>query len=79
MIYRKISVFKNGYHLSDLFTIKHVYVFIKKIKSRKNKKIHDILRRSPWVCRVPLRAGLVVGSRSALGVCGVQGLRFSPG
>lgn len=37
MIYRKISVFKNGYHLSDLFTIKHIYVFIKKIKLRKNK------------------------------------------
>lgn len=33
----KITVFKNGYHFNDLFTIKHNYESINKIKSRKNK------------------------------------------
>lgn len=37
MIYRKFNFFKNGYHFNDLFTIKHNYVSINKIKLRKNK------------------------------------------
>lgn len=49
MITAKISVFKNGYHFNDLFTIKHNYVSINKIMLRKNKKINDILKRSLWV------------------------------
>lgn len=36
MITAKISVFKNGYHFNDLFTIKHNYVSINKIMLRKN-------------------------------------------
>lgn len=46
---KQTYVFKNGYHFNDLFTIKHNYASINKMKLRtKKKKIHDILN-SLWV------------------------------
>lgn len=43
---KNLYVFKNGYHFNDLFTIKHNYASINKMKLRTKKKIHDILNRS---------------------------------
>lgn len=36
---KKPYVFKNGYHFNDLFTIKHNYASINKMKLRTKKKI----------------------------------------